>query len=103
MRKHRDNRARSSGPRSESQRAAQDEIHTPRLRATTIEGAPRGGSAQPSEPSRACRALRVLARAAVRTFNSAIEATGLENVDTRKPTIYAPTHPNSIFDPLQLR
>jgi len=36
----------------------------------------------------------------VRTFYSTIEATGLEHIDPTRPTIYAPTHPNSIIDPL---
>ncbi len=51
-------------------------------------------------PPRTYRALRAVARAAVRAFYSTIEATGLEHVDPRRPTIYAPTHPNSIIDPL---
>ena len=36
----------------------------------------------------------------MRTFYSTIEATGLEHIDPSRPTIYAPTHPNSIIDPL---
>lgn len=70
------------------------------MRTATIGGAPRTADAPTSQPGRAYRALRVLARAAVRTFYSTVEATGLENVDTHKPTIDAPTHPNSIIDPL---
>lgn len=46
------------------------------------------------------RALRTVARAAVRAFYSTVEATGLEHLDERRATLYAPTHPNSIIDPL---
>lgn len=48
----------------------------------------------------AYRLLAPLAQAAVSLFYSHIEITGLEHVDPRRPTIYAPTHPNSIIDPL---
>jgi len=49
---------------------------------------------------RGYRVLRGVARAAMRTFYSRVEATGLDHVDPRRPTIYAPTHPNSILDPV---
>ncbi len=54
----------------------------------------------PPQTTTAYRAIRLLARAAVRTFYSTIEATGLEHIDPTRPTIYAPTHPNSLIDPL---
>jgi 1-acyl-sn-glycerol-3-phosphate acyltransferase len=44
--------------------------------------------------------LSRVAHAAVSLFYSHVEITGLEHVDPTKPTIYAPTHPNSIIDPL---
>lgn len=46
------------------------------------------------------RLARMLARATVRTFYSTIEATGMEHLDPSRATLYAPTHPNSIIDPL---
>lgn len=50
----------------------------------------------------AYRAVASVAQAAVSLFYSHIEITGLEHVDPRRPTLYAPTHPNSIIDPLLL-
>ncbi len=52
--------------------------------------------------SLAYRAVASVARAAVSLFYSDIEITGLEHVDPSRPTLYAPTHPNSILDPLLL-
>ena len=57
-------------------------------------------SASMSETSLLYRALSRLARAAVSLFYSHVEITGLEHLDPSRPTIYAPTHPNSIIDPL---
>jgi len=53
-----------------------------------------------SENSLLYRGLSRLARAAVSLFYSHVEITGVEHLDSEKPTIYAPTHPNSIIDPL---
>ncbi|MGE0786302.1 MAG: lysophospholipid acyltransferase family protein [Sandaracinaceae bacterium] len=50
--------------------------------------------------SRSYRAIRKIARAVVRSYYSTIEATGSDRVDARVATLYAPTHPNSILDPL---
>jgi glycerol-3-phosphate O-acyltransferase/dihydroxyacetone phosphate acyltransferase len=46
------------------------------------------------------RLVRRVARAAMSLFYSTIEVTGLNNLDPTRPTLYAPTHPNSIIDPL---
>ena len=51
-------------------------------------------------PTRVYRALRSLARAALGLFYRHVEVTGLEHVDPLAPTILAPTHPNSIVDPV---
>ncbi len=48
------------------------------------------------------RAFAHLARAAIWLFYSTVEITGLERLDPTRPTLYAPTHPNSIVDPLLL-
>ncbi|GAB5541111.1 MAG: hypothetical protein SangKO_008710 [Sandaracinaceae bacterium] len=66
----------------------------------TVEGVARPAVAEAAEVTRLVRGLRWIARSAVRTFYSSVEATGLENVDPARPTLYAPTHPNSIIDPL---
>lgn len=50
----------------------------------------------------AYRAVASVAQATVSLFYSHIEITGLEHLDTARPTLYAPTHPNSIIDPLLL-
>lgn len=68
--------------------------------ATTVIDQPERPARETTPPTRAYRAIRAVARAAMRTFYSTVEATGLENVDPKRPTIYAPTHPNSIIDPL---
>lgn len=46
------------------------------------------------------RVMRLIARSLVRIFYSTVEVTGLEHLDATRPTLYAPTHPNSIIDPL---
>ena len=66
----------------------------------TVGGVARPAVAEAAEVTRLVRGLRWIARSAVRTFYSSVEATGLENVDPARPTLYAPTHPNSIIDPL---
>lgn len=52
------------------------------------------------EPTLFYRTMRRLARAAMSLFYSTIEITGVTNLDPTRPTVYAPTHPNSIIDPL---
>jgi glycerol-3-phosphate O-acyltransferase / dihydroxyacetone phosphate acyltransferase len=58
--------------------------------------------ARKNDPTMTYRAVRRFARAVLSFFYSTIEVTGDENVDTSWPTIYAPTHPNSVIDPLLL-
>ena len=50
--------------------------------------------------TRTYRALRGLARTAMRTFYSRVEATGLDTIAQDRATLYAPTHPNSVLDPV---
>lgn len=53
-----------------------------------------------SKPGVGYRLMRLIARGLVRIFYSTVEATGLEHLSPDRPTLYAPTHPNSIIDPL---
>ncbi len=55
-----------------------------------------------SAPGLLYRTLRTTIRASLRFFYGTIEATGLEHLDPRAPTILACNHPNSIVDPLLL-
>ncbi len=69
----------------------------PRFRFTLL-----GSMEGPPKTSWIYRALASVARAAIWLFYSTVEITGLERLDPSRPTLYAPTHPNSIVDPLLL-